>query len=206
MEKYGKLAVSFLRHQYKLHLLLTAALCLLSGCIMSFRNLDAVQSAAVMERYAILSGIFLMAPLFMPEQDRDIWLLERSKAMPVCRLYLIRILLAVFLLLAVLGGFQAVMYLGNSSFDGRALLRGAFSEALFLGSIGFFVSAVTNQVILGYMVSFIYYVVNMGGAKYFGKFGLLQMLRGNEGFWYWQASAALLLISAGILLRERRNG
>lgn len=206
MEKYGRLVVSFVKHQYKMHLFLTAAFCLLSGCIMSFRNLDPEQSAAVMERYAVLSGIFLMVPLFIPEQDRDIWLLEKSKAMPVWKLYLLRTMMALLLLFAVTGGFLFVMHLGKSSFDAVPLFLGAFSEAMFLGSIGFFVSGVTNQAILGYMVSLFYYVANTGAAKYFGKLGLLQLLRGNDGFWYWQVSAAALLMLAGILLRERRNG
>ncbi len=192
MERYLKAESSFILRQYILHLLLAFLFCSLSGFFVSFRNLEAFQAAKVMEMYIAFTGIILLTPLFMPEQNKEIWLLKRSKAMPMWQLYLLRILTAVVLVAAVVTVFTQIMQRNGSDFSMRQLWIGSFAEILFLGSIGFFVSAVTNQVILGYMISILYFVVNIGSSRYLGKFALFQML-----------AASLLLLAAGVLLRER---
>ena len=204
MERYLNAASSFIRRQYAPHILLTLLFCGMSGFFVSFRNLDASQAAKVMEMYLAFTGILLLTPLFMPEQDREIWLLERSKATPLWQLYLIRVLEAVVLLMAVITVFVFLMRQGNSVFSIGSLWIGSFAEILFLGSIGFFVSGVTNQVILGYMVSVLYFIVNIGGSKYLGKVALFQMMKGNYDFVALMLPAALVLLAGGIGLRERR--
>lgn len=203
MEKYKNLTVSFVKRQYYPHLLLVVLLAVVSDGFVSFKGLESEQAAKVMEMYAIFAGILLFTPLFMPEQDREIWELERSKGTPMWEIYLPRILLAVLGNLLVIALFVGRMVRGGGVFDVGLLFRGAFCETLFLGGIGFFVSAVTNQAVLGYMASVVYFAVNIGGGKYLGEFALFQMMRGEFGTWmYWLAGAGVLL-AAGVLLRER---
>lgn len=204
MERYLKVGSSFICRQYVPHFLLTLLFCSMSGFFVSFRNLEASQAAKVMEMYIAFTGILLFTPLFMPEQNREIWLLERSKATPLWQIYLIRILLAVLLLIAVVTVFTQLMKRNGSVFSMGPLWAGSFAEILFLGSIGFFVSAVTNQVILGYMVSVIYFMTNIGGSKYLGKFALFQMMKGKYDFILVMLAASLVLMAGGILLREQR--
>ena len=78
MEKYIKLTVSFVKRQYYPHLLLLFLFVALSGGFVSFRGLESQQAAKVMEMYAAFTGILLFTPLFMPEQDREIWDLENN--------------------------------------------------------------------------------------------------------------------------------
>ncbi len=203
MEKYLSAGSSFIRRQYAPHLLMTLLFVLMSGFFISFRNLDEVQAAKVMEMYAAFSGILLLTPLFLPEQDREIWLLEKSKATPLWKLYLLRLLMAAVILAAVITLFLLRMRQGGSRFEWGELWLGSFSEILFLGSIGFFVSGITNQVVLGYMASVIYFVANIGAAKHLGKFALFQMMGRNYGFVPVMLTAAAVLGAAGILLREQ---
>lgn len=205
MERYLNAGSSFVRRQYAPHLALTLLFCCMSGFFVSFRNLEAAQAAKVMEMYAAFAGILLLTPLFMPEQDREIWLLEKSKAMPMWKLYLIRVIEAVICLAVIVSVFIQVMKQGNSQFPVGEMWSGSFCEILFLGSIGFFVSGITNQVILGYMVSVIYFVANIGAAKYLGKFALFQMMKGSYDFVWVMLTAALVLILGGILLREKMS-
>lgn len=204
MERYLNAGGSFIRRQYAPHILLTVLFCVMSGFFVSFRNLDASQAAKVMEMYIAFTGILLLTPLFMPEQNREIWLLERSKATPLWQLYLIRILEAVVLLMMVVTVFVFLLKQGGSVFSVGRLWLGSFAEIFFLGSIGFFVSGITNQVILGYMVSVIYFMVNIGGSKYLGKFALFQMMKGSYDFAALMLPTAFLLLAGGIILRERR--
>ncbi len=205
MEKYLSVGGRFLCRQYAPHLLLVLLFCLMSGFFVSFRNLNASQAAKVMEMYLAFTGILLMTPLFMPEQDREIWLLERSKAMPLWQLYLVRVLEALVFLAVVVAIFVFLMKKGGSVFPVGKLWLGAFAEILFLGSIGFFVSGITNQAVLGYMVSVLYFVANIGASKYLGKFALFQMMKGDYGFAPAMSAAALAFLGGWILIRERRQ-
>lgn len=204
MEKYCNLTGSFIKHQYALHLLLGAVFCLLSVCFLSFRNLEAEQCAKAMEMYVCFIGIIFLAPLFMPEQDREIWNLEKTKEMPLWKIYFIRLLAGIAGIALVVSAFIGIMYLQGSSFSAGTLWLGSFTEAVFLGMIGFFVSAVTNQAVIGYMLAVIFYMINIGASKYLGKFALFQMSKGEYGFWPYMAAGAVCLAVLGILIRERK--
>lgn len=203
MEKYGKTILNFIRYHYLPHLCGAALLVLCAGAVMSFRNLDTAGAAKVMEQYGVLAGILLLTPLFWPESDMEIWQLEASRYLPMWKLYLGRLLPAVCALAAAVSILILRLLAGGSVFPVGLLWRGAFCEALFLGGIGCFAAAVTNQVVLGYMVSVLYYAANMGMAKRLWKFGLFPICRGDEGTWPWLLGAAVLLVAGGIWLREK---
>ena len=169
---------------------------------MSFRNLEEAQAAKIIEQYLILIGMLLFTPLFMAEQDIDIWQLERTKSMPMWKQYLIRLFWAVLSLGIIAGGFFLFLKSQNETLVMDKLFAGGFAELLFLGSVGYFASAVTNQVVIGYMIAVIYYVINVGGAKYLGKLALFQMTKGTYDFAGWMYLVAICLLVAGILIRE----
>lgn len=203
MERFGKLTLSFVKRQYYPHLLLTFLFVAVSGGFVSFRSLEGVQAAKVMEMYVAFTGILLFTPLFMPEQDKEIWDLERSKKTPMWKIYLPRLLLALVVCLTVISLFLGFMIKGGGTFDAALLFRGACCEILFLGSIGFFVSALTNQVVLGYMIAVVYFAVNIGGGKQMWNFALFKMMRGDYGTWMFWLLGAVVLFVSGIIVRER---
>lgn len=205
MEKYISIEGSFIRRQYLPHLAMVSILCVVSGFFVSFRNLDSNQAAKVMEMYVVFAGIMLMTPLFMPEQNREIWLLEKSKAIQMWKLYLLRVLAAVVLIAVVVSVFEGVMYLGNSEFPVQKLWLGSFSQLLFVGSIGFFASGVTNQAVIGYMVSVLYYFISIGASKYLGKLALFQMTKGSYDFMAEMLLLSLVLVAGGMVIREKLN-
>lgn len=202
MEKYLKLAISFTKIQYLPHVALTFLFCILSGGFMSFRNLESYQVARVMEMYVTLAGILLLTPIFMPEQDVEIWSLEKSKATSMWKIYLNRLIEAVLLLMVINSVFVYVLYVNHCFFEIGTIWIGSFCEMFFLGSIGFFVSAITNQVVIGYMISVIYFAVNVGANKYFWNFALFQMMKGQYDFWEWMLAGSIVLCVGGILVRE----
>lgn len=203
MRNYVNLISSFVKKQYYPHLLLVLLLALLSGGFVSLKGLESTQAAKVMEMYVAFIGLILFTPLFMPEQDKAIWNLERSKKTSMWKVYLFRMLPAVLICLLTIWMFLYQMKRGGGIFDFDILFRGSCCEIFFLGSIGFFVSAVTNQVIIGYMIAVIYYVVNIGGNNYLGKFALFRMMKGDYGTWMYWLLGAVLLFASGIAVREK---
>lgn len=170
---------------------------------MSFRNLDLMQSAKVLEMYAGFTGILLFTPLFLPEQDRELWQLERSKKTSMLCVYMVRLLPALVSLVLIVSFFLQRMKAGGSQLEMPSMWAGAFTELLFLGGIGFFFSGITNQVVLGYMVAVVYYAANIGAGKYFGKLALFQMMKGQYDFIPWMLCTSLVLYAGTVLLRER---
>lgn len=203
MEKYQKLIVSFVKRQYYPHLLLTLLLVMFSGGFVSFKELESLQAAKVMEMYAAFAGILLFTPLFIPEQDKEIWDLERSKSTSMWKVYLPRVLLAFLACILVILLFVVLMKKGGGDFDADILFRGACCEILFLGSIGFFASAVTNQAVIGYMAAVVYFAINIGGGKYLGKFALFRMMAGEYRTWMYWLFGAVVLFGGGIMIREK---
>lgn len=205
MEKYLRIGTSFVKRQYFPHILLTLVFCAMSGGIMSFQNLSESQSAKVLELYVSFVGILLLTPLFLPEQDGEIWHLEKSKATPLWQLYLIRLLIGIAGMIAVTTIFLYLLKNGNSEVLFQRMWIGAFGEMLLLGAVGFFVSAITNQVILGYMLAVMYYAMNIGNNKFLGKLALFQMTQGQYDFAGWMICVSCLLFVFGILIRERKK-
>lgn len=204
MEKNIKLGKSFLRFQYFPHILLTIVFCLASVGFVSFENLNALQSAEVMERYVVFVGALLLIPLFMPEQDKEIWQLEQTRKTSMWQLYFVRLVLAVVCVLLIVTTFLFLMKNSNSEVAFCEMWCGSVCEILFFGAIGYFVSAVTNQVIMGYMMSAVYYAVNIG-TDAFGKLALFQMMKNKDGFAVYMLLATALLVIAGIWIRERKR-
>ena len=156
-----------------------------------------------MEMYVALTGIVLLTPLFMPEQDREIWRLEQSRVFPMWKLYALRIVTALAALAAVVTVFVGILACGNEGLNLWNLWLGGFCEAVFLGSLGYFTSALTNQAVLGYMISILYYAVNVGASDRLGVMGLFQMMRGRDGFLLPMLTGACALLILGTWLRER---
>lgn len=205
MENWLKIAGSFCYRHYLPHLLLAFGFCLLSGNFVSLRNLDIHQAAKVLEMYTVWVGIILLVPLFMPEQNEEIWQLEKTKKTPMWIVYGIRLMEGIVGIAVVVFFFLLVLQKQGSTIDFGKMWIGTFCETLFLGSIGFFVSAVTNQVIIGYMVPIVYFAVNIGKREIFRHFALFQMtFKGTYDFWYWMLFGSLLLIISGIYLREHK--
>lgn len=205
MRKNIKIATTFLLFQFYPHLILTLAFCLISGCFVSFQNLAADQSAKVLEMYVNFVGIILLTPLFIAEQDKEIWRLEQTKKTPMWQNYLVRLVMSliigatiVTIFLYILKGSDSVVYM-------KDMWIGGVSEVFFLGSIGFFVSGITNQVVLGYMAAVMYYAINIGAHDKFGQLALFQMTRGEFDFAGWMSLVTVILLAAGIIIREWRS-
>ncbi|MGN7493279.1 hypothetical protein ACTHPF_19185 [Paenibacillus sp. SAF-054] len=172
------------------------------------RHLDAPASAVVLEKFAALTGIILMTPLFMPEQNRDIRDLMHSKTTPQTGVQLIRLLLALVTVLVLIWGMAAWMQMMDSHFPAARYIGGTFATAFFLGSLGYAAYGLSDQLTIGYMLPLAYYLANMfTGSKYVGHFYLFSLGNGsfNEKYWLLAGGIVLLLLTLGVKELQRRR-
>lgn len=191
---------AFIKNSYIWHIILTAVFGLISVCFISYRNLDMYACGRVMEVYAIFTGVFLFAPLLFPEQDEELFSLEKTKAYSINRLIILRILLALVLTFITISCYILAFKNGKSEFDAVTLMRCSFVEFVYIGSMAFVVSAMTKQIVFGYMISVLYYLFCMGsGNKYLGTLAIFKMKRYDYEDWRIMLAVAVLLFFIPIL-------
>lgn len=205
MELYFAVGKANLKHNFLPHLLIALCFSLSAPVLMGMKGLDSVQVAQALEMYVQLAGVILLVPIFMPDQDKNIRDLAKSKYMPVVKVHLIRLLESLAALVLVLGGFIIILYANNPVFSPFQYYFGILGSSVFLGALGILAYSLSDNVAIGYMVPMVYYVCNYSGDKYLQKFYLFSMAKGSFDEKVILGMAGIVLIGAGILYRQRRR-
>lgn len=204
-EKYFEITKVQLKHNAWQHLLVSILLLAASPFVLGISNLDAAQSAKVLETYVALVGILLFVPVFLPEQDWDLWDVIKAKYTNIMSVYLARILISLLFSALLTLAFLLVMKAGNCEIEPGKYYFGTMAEIIAFGGIGIFAYAVTDNLIVGYMIPLGYYVAGiMAGYQYMKKFYPFGMLTDYDTK-YWILAAGLVLMGCGIMLFRRRR-
>lgn len=197
-------AYSDAKHNYLIHYLLAVAVVLSIPMLFGVNDLDAKAAAQPLEFMMPFTGIILMTPVFMPEQDENIRDTVRAKKMSYELVCLMRLLMAAAVMLALTGTFVLFMKYCGSDVSFRHFCGAAVSAAA-VGSIGFFTAAVSDNTIAGYMAAVIYYVMNFLLKSRLGMFYVFSMSSGSFGEKKWLLLMAVLLSAAGLIGRRYRT-
>ena len=206
MERYVVVARENQKHNLWIPFLICILLLIVSPLFLGIENLTEPETAKVLEYYAVFISIILLPAVFLPEQDKDIRDLLSSKYMPVAKLYGIRMTQAIIYLMLLLGIYMCVLKAGNCEFAFLKLYMGELATMVFLGGMGIFFYALTDQVVVGYMIPLLYYMLNITiPINRIGTFYLFSMSIGKYE-WKWTLGiAGVLLLAAGIAIRSKRK-
>lgn len=196
-----------LRHNFMPHLFIALMIAILTQVLFGIASLDAREAAQPLERLLSLAGPVLLTPIFLPEQNENIRDLIRSKRTDHLAVCVIRLIYSIFFLAVILGAFTYIMRCCESAVTAHHF-AGGFATALFLGALGFFFAGISQNTIVGYMVSVIYYIVNFGVKDELKNLYLFSMSAGSftEKYWLLGGSAILFLFTFVILkwIRDKR--
>ena len=206
MERYVVVARENQKHNLWIPFLICILLLIVSPLFLGIENLTEPETAKVLEYYAVFISIILLPAVFLPEQDKDIRDLLSSKYMPVAKLYGIRMTQAIIYLMLLLGVYMCILKAGNCEFAFLKLYMGELATMVFLGGMGIFFYALTDQVVVGYMIPLLYYMLNITiPINRIGTFYLFSMSIGKYE-WKWTLGiAGVLLLAAGIAIRSERK-
>ena len=206
MERYLQIEKINLKYNIPLHILISMCLLLVSPLLLGVANLEARDTAKVLEMYAALIGIVLLPPVFLPEQDHDIRELVYTKYVNGAEVYLVRFFGNMLLLAVLLGLYVAMLAHNGCEFPAVRYFFGTLAEMLFMGSLGLFFYGLCDNLVIGYMAPIVYYIAAIGGGeKWLKMFYPFSMVRGNYGEKVWLALGAAVLAGAGIWFRCRRR-
>lgn len=204
---YAK-TLTLIRAQFKLVILscivISIVLLILVNLLVGTKYLDPITSAQLLERYVSLIGILLLTPMFFPEQDKDISEVVEAKYMSHLKIVFGRLILSLVVLAFLVSMMLLVLKIGECEFPYLKYLLGTCISALALGSLGFFGAGVTNNVIVGYMISLCYYILNHVLKEKLGHFFLFSMGRGSFEEKYYLFIAAVVLIGLTFLINYIR--
>jgi len=201
-----EIAKTNLRHNSLLSIVAAVMLCLITPLLIGTANLDRNSAAMPLEMFVSLIGIVLLTPVFQPEQNEEIHDLVSSKHCSTEKVYLIRTLYTVGVVVLLICLFVVYMQTQGSDVT-MILVFGAAANAIFLGSMGMLVSALTGNTVIGYMPPFLYYALNIGMGPKLGNFYLFSMTVGNFRVKIWLLAAGVLMIMVSLLyqiFRRRR--
>ncbi|GAA3646155.1 hypothetical protein [Asaccharospora irregularis] len=205
MERYLKIAKVNLKFNLFPHIIVVIGLCLISPLIMGLKNLDSLNTAKILDMYISLFGMILLVPLFIPDQDKDIRDLVKSKKESITINYLIRIVEAIVCLIIIVLGFLVFLKKGNCTFDFMQYFYGTISTCIFLGGLGILAYSIVDNIAVGYMIPVLYYILCYGaGKKYLGNFYLFSMMEGNVLDKKYLLVAGALMIIVGISYRRKK--
>ena len=205
MEKYWQIEKMNLKYHIPVHVLACVLMLLVSPLLMGVENLGAQDTAKVLEIYVALMGIVLLPPVFLPEQDHDIRDLVYTKYVNGITVYTVRIVGNILVLAMLLGLYMGMLVYHQCEFPVGRYFGGTLAEMLFLGGLGLFFYGLCDNLVIGYMMPFVYYAAAMGGgAKYLKMFYPFSMAAGSYGEKIWLAAGSVILVGAGVWLRCRR--
>lgn len=192
-----EIAKKNLRHNSLLSIAAAVMLCLLTPLLIGTANLDLNSAAMPLEMFVSLIGIVLLTPVFQPEQNEEIHDLVCSKYCNIGKVYLIRTLYSVIVVILLICLFTVYMQTRGSDVT-IILVFGTVANATFLGSMGMLTSALTGNTVIGYMPPFLYYALNIGMGPKLGSFYLFSMTVGNFRAKIWLLAAGVLMIMVSL--------
>lgn len=190
---WAKILAANLRHQFPAHLALAAGIVLVTPLLFSLSALNAREAAQPLEQLVSMTGMVLLTPVFLPEQNEAIRDVIRSKRVSYLAVCVLRVAYSAL----ALGGLVALLVLGMKLGEcdvGVAHIVDGFAVAFFLGAIGVALAKLGGSPIAGYMASLIYYLCNIGMKDKLGKFYLFAMSGGE------QSNARFLLLGGTVLI------
>ena len=201
----ARIVYSDVRHNFLPHYAAAAGVLLVTPVIFGLAELTAQMSAQPLEMMPLLMGIILFTPILAPEQNECILETVRAKKMSRHIVTGMRLLCSFVLLAVLIFALGGYMWYNECDVSVK-MCAGALAGAFAVGALGFFCAAVTDNVIVGYMVSLMYAVMNLFLRKELGKFFLMSMTFGIKGCKPVLAvSGAVLIIAAMIYRRFAKN-
>lgn len=188
------------------NLLLAICYLLLIPIIRGTANLDAVRSAECLEQSVTLIGIFLIVPLNAPEQSKAIQEIIGTKELPQWLILFVRLIMALVTLIILTSIFAGIMKGNNCTFPVIPYVTGTIISELVLGSVGFFISVLSNSVIAGYLTAMGYFLFNfLGDISSKSIFYLFSMGTGNYIVKLWLTLFSVLLIVISLIYEKKKT-
>lgn len=190
-----------LRRNSLAHISAAIVLTLLVPVLFSISALPEPLAAQPLEMYLPLTGMVLLVPVILPEQDKAVRETVRSRRTGQLSIYIMRILYSAAVIVLLYTAVVLLMRYKESDIP-LYMIAGGAAGSLFTGALGFAAACTADNVIAGYMVSMFYYLLNYTAGSRLGRFYLFSVTTGADISKWWLAAGALILTAAGLAVMK----
>lgn len=169
-----------LKHNFPVNFVLACIAAAAAPALFGISSLSARDAYKPIEFMLPFSGMFLLTPIFYPEQNENIRDLMRSKKTGYLSVCLIRVMYSAAALALISAALVCVMKLSECEVTWQHFLGGFVSAAL-LGGMGFLVSSVSGNMTAGYMAAAIFYLAGYGMKSKLGAVCVFAMTVSEDG-------------------------
>lgn len=205
--RFLKITSVNLKHNFPVNFVLACIAAAAAPALFGISSLSARDAYKPIEFMLSFSGMFLLTPVFYPEQNENIRDLMRSKKTGYLSVCLIRVICSVTALALISAALTYVMKLSESDVGIQHFFAG-FVSALLLGGMGFLASSVSGNVTAGYMAAAIFYLAGYGLKDKLGAacvFAMTVSRNGDIGVKYAGLAIAAGFIAAGFGVQRIKN-
>lgn len=156
------------------HITAALGLIVLTPILFGITALDDMTVAFPLELSLPFMGVILLTPVYSYEQEPGITDTVRVRKTPYLLICGIRIIMAMILMLVFICGFVMLTAALESEVSIAHALS-SYANAVFLGGLGIFASAVSGNVVIGYLVPVLYFIMDLIGS--FGSFTMFSMMK-----------------------------
>lgn len=190
-----------LRRNSLVHIAAAVLLTLLVPVLFSISALPESLAAQPLEMYLPLTGMVLLVPVILPEQDKAVRETVRSRRTEQLSIYIMRILYSAAVIAVLYTAVVLLMRYKESDIP-LYMIAGGTAGALFTGALGFAAACTADNAIAGYMVSMFYYMLNYTAGSRLGRFYLFSVTTETDISKWWLAAGALILTAAGLAVMK----
>lgn len=192
-----KITLVNLKHNFAVNFILACIAAAAASALFGISSLSAGDAYKPLEFMLPFSGMFLLTPIFYPEQNENIRDLIRSKKTGYLSVCLIRVIYSVAALALISAALVLAMDANECDVTWRHFL-GGFVSALLLGGMGFLTASLSGNVTAGYMAAVIFYLAGYGMKSKLGAVCVFAMTVSKDGD-FTVKYTGLLIASAFIL-------
>ena len=203
-ELYGNIIVVNLKHNFPAPCASAIGIFLLTLLLFDVTALQAGEAAKPIEFLLCWVGVMFLAPVFLPEQNKEIRDVICSRKIDYIKVCILRVLYSAAATAVFVSLFISIMKARECDVD-AGVLFGGIATALFLGAVGFAAAGISGNTTIGYMAAFAYYLASYGMKGKLGKFYLFSMTAGNVEDKKWLFAAAVLLICVTFVIMKVRQ-
>lgn len=195
MKRYGEISARQIPKLLNVNVLVCILLGVAAPFIFSLKNAEAQGASNVIEAFLSIIGIIMLPAVFLPEQDSAVAELIESKPCSQTFIHCARVLIVSLFIFLFMAFYVFIMAVQGGSFPVRDFIFGGFISAFALGAVAFAGYGFSGNVIAGYMLAILYFILNLtAGPKKLKMFYLFSLKLGDFTPKYYILTASIILI------------
>lgn len=199
-----KIAKVNIRHNFLKLLFISLIIIFLTPILFGTANLDATAVAVPLETFVSVIGIVFLVPIFQPEHDSGIRDTVSSKYIGMTCVYSVRLLCSVIATVILISLFCLFLFFRGCEITFHVIF-GTVADALVLGATGLFAASLTDNLPVSFMMSVLYYIMNITLNRKLKNFNLFSMINGDYKPNIYLFSVAIILIALSVIIKNLKS-